>query len=158
MDSAQREAIRERLQQIADANGGLLTPDAVVEDARDKTSPLHGQFTWNQKRAAYERWLDQARALIRTVRIEILHEETMFKAPYWLHDPDVDQGDQGYRSSIEIRSNEDKARAAVYQECARAAGAIRRARDVAVSLGLQSLMEKVLKQIEAAQEKVRKAA
>lgn len=158
MNTEQREAIRERLQELADANGGLLTPEAVVEDARDKKSPLHGQFTWDTKRAAYERWIDQARALIRTVRIEILHEETTFKAPYWLHDPDVDEGDQGYRSAVEIRSDKDKARATVYQECVRAAGAIRRARDVSVSLGLESLMVKILNQIEVAQDKVREAA
>jgi len=158
MDAAQRGAIRERLQQIADANDGLLTPESVVEDARSKTSPLHGQFTWSQKQAAYERWLDQARSLIRTVQIEILHRETTFKAPFWLHDPDVGQGEQGYRSAIEIRSDKEKAKATVYQECARAAGAIRRAQDVAISLGLENLIAKLLNQIETAQETVRRVA
>lgn len=157
MDAATREAIRERLQQLAEANGGLLTPEAVVNDAKSKSSPLHGQFTWDVKQAAYERWLDQARSLIRTVRIEIVEEEATFKAPYWLHDPDLERGQQGYRSAVEVRSDKDKARAAVLQECSRAVGAIRRARDVAVMLGLEAMLDEALDHIEALEDLARAA-
>jgi hypothetical protein len=158
MDAATREAIRERLQQIADVNGGLLTPEAVVSDARKKTSPLHGQFTWNQKDAAYQYWIAQARTLMARVKVEITHKETIFKAPYWLHDAELEDGEQGYRSTIEIRSDKDKAVAVVFQEISRAAGAIRRAQAVAASLGLSDMMLGLLNSIELAQEKVRKAA
>lgn len=158
MDAATREAIRERLQEIADSNGGLLTPEAVVDDARKKTSPLHSQFTWNQKQAAYQHWINQAQTLIARVRVEVTHKEATFKAPFWLHDAELDSGEPGYRSAIEIRSDKDKARAVVFQETSRAAGAIRRAQVVAASLGLSAMMTKLLSQIETAQERIRKAA
>ena len=158
MDAATRDAIRERLQQLADDNGGLLTPEAVVSDAHKRNSPLHGQFTWNTKDAAYQHWIDQARTLMARVRIEITRKDVVFKAPYWLHDAELESGEQGYRSIIEVRSDRSKSRAVMFQEIERAAGAIRRAQVVAASLGLESLLDKLLINIESTQAKVKKAA
>ena len=49
---------------------GVVTPEAVVDAAKSKTSPLHGYFTWDMKQAAHKCWLDEARLLIRTIIIE----------------------------------------------------------------------------------------
>lgn len=50
---------------------GLLHPADVVDAARPKTSPLHRYFTWDIRKAAMERLLDQARELIQVaVRID----------------------------------------------------------------------------------------
>lgn len=60
--------LREQLQEIR-AKHGKLTPSLVVDAARNKASPLHGRFDWDN-RAAAESWRrEQARHLIKSVRI-----------------------------------------------------------------------------------------
>lgn len=49
------------------ARDQVITPEAVVGDAQPKESPLHDHFEWNNKVAAHEYRLDQARALVRAV-------------------------------------------------------------------------------------------
>ena len=48
---------------------GKLTPGEVVKRARRKSSPLHGCFEWDNNKAAEEHRKQQARTLIRSVRI-----------------------------------------------------------------------------------------
>lgn len=50
---------------------GHLTPDMLVKEARKKTSPLHGCFTWNDKEAGRLRRLDEARFLLRVITVEV---------------------------------------------------------------------------------------
>lgn len=57
------------LEKITSRNGGALTPKAVVEESRPKTAPLHACFEWNDGRAAEKYREDQARSIIRSVRI-----------------------------------------------------------------------------------------
>ena len=59
------------LKRIAEKHNGLLQPDAVVKEAKPKTSPLHSYFEWNNSAAAYQHRLWQARSLIR-VAVEII--------------------------------------------------------------------------------------
>lgn len=53
-----------RLAKAEDGIGGLRSSD-VVEAARSKDSPLHGEFEWNNSKAGHEFRLIQARTLIR---------------------------------------------------------------------------------------------
>lgn len=156
MDNATREAIRERLTEICKANGGVLTPEAVVEDAKSKASPLHGQFQWNVKQAAYQHWLDQARSLIRSVRVVLT--EDWIRAPAYVRDPHAERDVQGYVTTLSLRSDEDAARAVVVAEFSRAAAAIRRAREVAKALDLEEVMDELLVRIEDTRTSVSQAA
>ena len=61
----------EALKAIAARDGGLLRPAAVVEAARDESSPLHGAFCWDDTKAAELYRLDQAQRLIRSFRVKI---------------------------------------------------------------------------------------
>lgn|SRR5512135_67862 len=72
---ADPQKIGERLQKISDTVGGHLTPDAVVEDAKNARSPLHPYFEWDDAKAAKAHRLDQARMLIRAIKIEDVDEE-----------------------------------------------------------------------------------
>jgi len=49
---------------------GVITPTAVIEEATDPDSPLHDYFDWDNESAAYKWRIDQARRLIREVRID----------------------------------------------------------------------------------------
>jgi len=68
LSRAKADAAGRRLGKIA-GKTGRLTPQVVVDDARDRTSPLHGFFEWNDGRAAEQYRLDQARHLIRSVKV-----------------------------------------------------------------------------------------
>lgn len=61
----------ERLEKIRLRNGGNLTPDAVVKDARRETSPLHPAFEWNDRAAAEKYREAQAGHIIRTIAVVV---------------------------------------------------------------------------------------
>lgn len=67
---ADPEVIGNELERIRSENNGRLMPPTVVEQARNRRSPLHRYFEWNDKTAAEAYRLDQARTLIRIVQIE----------------------------------------------------------------------------------------
>lgn len=67
---ANPQVIGEALEKITEEGGGALKPQAVVDAARKKTHPLHVHFEWNDASAAEAYRLDQARNLIRIVRVE----------------------------------------------------------------------------------------
>jgi hypothetical protein len=50
---------------------GFVTPEMLVKKAKAKSSPLHGCFTWDDKKAGELRRLDEARFLLRMVTVEI---------------------------------------------------------------------------------------
>jgi hypothetical protein len=62
------QAIGEELERIRKAKG-LLTPEAVIEEAKKKSSPLHEEFEWNDSLAAERYRLVQARTLIRAITV-----------------------------------------------------------------------------------------
>lgn len=66
-DAANAKVVGERLDHLRNKFKGELTPDDVVEDARNSKSPLHPFFEWNDGAAAEHYRLQQARGLIRSV-------------------------------------------------------------------------------------------
>jgi hypothetical protein len=60
------------LKRLQKANGGHLTAEQVVEQARDESSPLHAHLTWDDNEAAAKYRLIEARDLIRRVRVHIV--------------------------------------------------------------------------------------
>lgn len=125
---------------------GSLSPDDVVEDARRKDSPLHDLFEWDTKKAALEHWREVARALIRSVRVVVVNEERTITAPYFVRDPSLPSGTQGYTTTKRLRDESDLAREAVADECSRAAAAFRRAEEVAEAVGLKQDVRALLDQ------------
>ena len=64
------------LSEIATKNGGSLQPKNVVDAARSPSNVLHKFFEWNDQIAAEAFRLDQARGLIRIVRVDVDEEPT----------------------------------------------------------------------------------
>lgn len=48
------------------------TPEALVEAAKKKSSPIHKLFDWNDKTAAYEARLTLARVMVNSLQVEII--------------------------------------------------------------------------------------
>lgn len=67
---ASAQKLGEALALVAEKSSGHLVPKAVVEAARDKKSPLHKHFEWDNQIAADKFRLDQARSLIRSIHVE----------------------------------------------------------------------------------------
>ena len=66
---ANPQLIGEALAKVADANGGRIKPiDVVAEAASNPT--LHQHFEWDDRKAAIAHRLDQARVLLRVIRID----------------------------------------------------------------------------------------
>jgi hypothetical protein len=66
---ADPQVIGDALEKIRSANDGRIQPKAVVESARSQKNPLHKHFEWDNSVAAESFRLEQARELIRCVRI-----------------------------------------------------------------------------------------
>lgn len=136
--------IRERLQSLADANGGRLTPQAVVEDAKREDSPLHELFEWDQRRGHEIYLLHKAREVIRSVRIVVKREDVVFKSPVFVRDPSCEPRQSGYVSIRSLRSDTDLARERVVAEFAAAASALKRAKAIAAALDVGQEIDGVL--------------
>jgi hypothetical protein len=154
--------IKQRLEELARENRGRLTPAIVIADAKSPASPLHGHFTWDIKRAAWQCWVEQARELIRSVRVEVHTQTHTIMAPRYVHS----QGGKGpgYGEAAVLRTSRTIAREAFQYEIERAVGTLERAYEVAAALGLEAERQHLtpliedLKQMVAPASKTKKAA
>lgn len=55
--------------------GGKVNPLDLIQAARSPDHPCHNDFTWDIQAAAEERWRDQARAMIRQCKFEVVYED-----------------------------------------------------------------------------------
>lgn len=85
-------------------NGGRVDPLDLIEAARDPIHPCHSDFTWDVEEAAAERWRDQARALIRQCKFEVIVEDV--GTPVVQYVPTGDE-DAVFVSLPKIRSKSD---------------------------------------------------
>lgn len=61
---------------------GELTRSVTVEEARDPSSPIHSDFEWDDTIAGHKYRLEQAGALIRSVKIEYVPAPDGTSGPY----------------------------------------------------------------------------
>src|SRR5258708_6716193 len=97
------QKIGEALAKIAAENKGHLTPHAVLNYAVHTKSVLHKHFEWNDTVAANAFRLDQARTLIRSIRvIDTENDET---PPAWVSISD--KGGTSYRTLQDVLDSAD---------------------------------------------------
>ena len=68
---ADPQAVGERLEKIQKQRGGEILPGHVVDDAKSSRSPLHDLFEWDDREAAQQHRLNQARWIMRQITVEI---------------------------------------------------------------------------------------
>ena len=61
------QAIGEKLNSLAEKSNGVVTPEMVVEDAKDRSSIFHNLIEWNNEKASEQFRLQQARHIINHV-------------------------------------------------------------------------------------------
>ena len=101
---ADPQLIGEALDAIRVERGGQLHPQDVVAGARDPKSLLHRCFEWDDRKAAEAHRMDQARALIRSIRV-IDEEDDDRSRPAFLSIR-ADDG-IGYRTFKDVLSSAD---------------------------------------------------
>lgn len=94
---------------------------AVVKSARSPKSSLHKEFTWGLRKAAMERWADQARALIQSFTIKIIEAEPYRVRAYVQISPTG-----GYTPMEQARKSPKVLRAIAYREIGNCLSAIHR--------------------------------
>lgn len=84
---------------------GVINPNDLVEVARPEQSPIHDMFEWDNAKASEQWRVEQARALIRSVRVEIMGIKTN---AYFNCQVEVNgESAQGYFSAGTVLSTED---------------------------------------------------
>lgn len=139
---AKKDAIRERLELLA--NTGPLTPQAVVDDARKKTSPLHNEFEWDDKKAGHHWRLQQARRLIASVTLTVINEERIISTVAYVRDPEAAGNEQGYVRTVDLQSDKGRALAAIMGEVGRIEAHLIRTRSLASALDLDDEVAEML--------------
>lgn len=134
---------------------GRLTPADVIAAARPPKHPLHSQFEWDDKVAGEQYRIEQARRLIRSVRVMVQVDERTIKAVAYVRDPAADHEDQGYRAIVNLATDEDAARAAIVAAFADAAAHLRRARDLASALGLAAEVDDLIERVASVDSRLR---
>ena len=109
--------------------GGKVDPAELIEAAKDPKHPCHGDFTWDIKQAAVERWRDQARALIRQCKFEVLVDDVTTPVVQYVS---TGTDDKLFMSVPKIRSL-SKASAVMLAELASLHGAASRAYGIAIA-------------------------
>lgn len=145
----EKAAVEGRLAFIAGQAGGALTPEAVVEDAKDPDSPLHGYFEWDIEKAAHKHWIETARAIIRSVEVVVKTERVAVKAPFYVRDPSRPSGEAGYVAVKRIQPSHDMAVAVLEDDKQRVLDMYRRLVANALNMGLGDVMDEKLAEISA---------
>lgn len=100
------DVIKQELERIAAQHDGLLRPEDVVQQATDKAHPLHAHFQWDDSAAAHQYRLHQARALIRSVRIEVPDRPLVTVQAFVSIPSDRRQEGGGYRALSDVLDSE----------------------------------------------------
>jgi hypothetical protein len=138
------DARKDKLIEIAGKNGGRLTAEAIVEDARNPESILHECFEWDDSIAAELYRIEQARAMVRSVRVETVTEGgNSYMVPVFIRDPESEPREQGYVGVETVRARHEEIDA-LKSEIARAAGILERIVGLAVALGLDAEVAQLL--------------
>lgn len=102
--------LREALQELYNTHG-KLTPGLVVDEAREPsdsvTQFLHDRLEWDDEVAGERYRLEQARALIRKVRVEYkpTPRSTIREVRAYVSVPDQDTGGRAYRPTEEVAAD-----------------------------------------------------
>lgn len=128
---------------LADARG-YIEPARLIEVAREPDNLLHDEFEWDVRRAAEEQWIEQARRLIRLVRVEFTVEHREIRAVGFVVDPDRPPKSRRYVDISMVARNRAQAHQIILDEMSRITAAVRRAQAIAMVLGLEDELDRLL--------------
>ena len=143
----EKELVAEKLAELAKKNGGRLTPNVVLEEAKDRDSILHNLFEWDDTLAAHQHRIYQARQIITSVRVVITTENRKISTVYYVRDPEAEPTEQGYVSIDRLKTDKDLARESIVMEFSRASSYLQRAKAHAQALNMSDEVEALIEDI-----------
>lgn len=149
--------LEEAIRTFAQRHGGRFTAEMIVEEAKNNPhSPFFQYFEWDQEKAAWAHWVDRARELIRSVRVEVTIEDREYRIVEYVRDPEVKRGKQGYVSVKTLYKEPENAEAAIMNEFAMAEAYLDRARGLAAFLHVEKPTIKAQQAVKRAKRAVEK--
>jgi hypothetical protein len=91
--------------EIIEKENGKLTPELVVETAKEEDNILHKYFEWDDEIAGDKFRRMQARMLIRSV--EVITEDTKEILPAYVNIKNKDTGENIYKNIVSVINNEE---------------------------------------------------
>ena len=103
VEKTMRSSLRRILGELEEQKG-IVTPKDILDIARSEDSPIHGLFNWDDEIAGELYRLNQARALITDVKVEI--QDKKIQKFYNVKIEINGEEKQGYKSVNNIINNE----------------------------------------------------
>ena len=151
--------MRERVLADLEQRKKRMIPDDLVEEAEAETHPLHNDFEWDNTIAGHQFRLEQARAIIRSVRITTVYEDQIIIVPKYVSDPRPEREDpSAYVRLHALKRRSEDAKRVMMDEIARIEGAITRARAVSSVLGLRDDLDAIVAALAEVRRKMDDAA
>ena len=107
MKKDKKEVIYKKRLDLIKKQNGKLKPSYVVEDARDKNSPLHNVFQWDDTKAGEQYRLFQARQLIARIVEFVVVDGTPKQMKSFFNIQQDKQGEQVYITIKEAATNDN---------------------------------------------------
>ena len=87
---------------------GRLTPEQIVHEAEKEDSPLHSFFEWDNDIAAEAHRIEQARDLIKRVKIVVEVQEKNVRTVAYVRDTEKGKSEAGYVSLLKVNTRQAK--------------------------------------------------
>lgn len=73
------------IERLCRERGGKITPPEIVDEAKSPLSPLHEQFEWDDSEAAEQWRFWQARMLVNSIEVRVVHREGPESEVRWVN-------------------------------------------------------------------------
>lgn len=110
------DVVAGELERIIDRDR-VLKPSVIVDEARPDDAPLHHVFEWDDHKAAEEHRRQQARELVRVVKVQYTQREEITIYPKYVNVPNADGVAPGYYPAEDVVKRPD-----MYQSALHSAG------------------------------------
>lgn len=142
MNRYENAIVAAEIERLAGLYDGKLTPETVVEAAKDVKNPLHDEFEWDDTVAGHLFRVEHARKLMRSVTYVRHDVETRTCKPIMplVRDPDVAHNKQGYLETKSIVNNVDKQKGVMSDELTRIIANLKRAKEIAEYYKMQEII------------------
>lgn len=133
---------RQCIQELEDRQG-RITAEKLVQAAADPKHPMHKDFLWDDAKAGHKHRLDQARAFIAQVRVQITTSTKKVVVPAYVRDMDASPR-QGMRSIARVQTDREAALETLLYETTRLQAMLERCREIAAGLELEEELDLAL--------------
>ena len=152
MSDEDAEVFRQRMQEIAkNTPDGIATPEAIIEDARKKNSPIHRFYEWDKDIAFEQYLLDRTRHIVKSIQYAVHYNQQVVAVRAFEHVTSPG-GVRGYKAIEEVKCDEFYKRQVVEEALATIRRFEQKYNEMLEFFGLSSRVSTIRKKIEESRE------